>query len=94
MQEIVLAGAQWTTPNDFYNALLPRLGAPDWHGHNLDALWDSITGGDIKLVNPPFRIQISGIDVMPADCKVLVDRFVALISEAGAQGVTVEIVCR
>jgi RNAse (barnase) inhibitor barstar len=94
MQEIVLSGAHWTTPDDFYKALLPHLGAPDWHGHNLDALWDSIIGGDINLVNPPFRIQINGIGVMPSDCKALVDRVVALISNAKAQGVTVEIVCR
>lgn len=76
MQEIALSGAHWTTPNDFYEALLPRLGAPDWDGHNLGALWDSITGGDLHSVNPPFRIQISGLDVMPSECKALVDRFV------------------
>jgi RNAse (barnase) inhibitor barstar len=94
MQEIVLSGAHWATHDDFYEALLPRLGAPDWHGHNLDALWDSITGGDINSVNPPFRIQINGIDEVTSECKLLVDRVVALMSEAKSQGVIVEVICR
>ena len=93
MQEIILSGAQWTAPDDFYNALLSSLGAPGWDGHNLDALWDSITGADINEVNPPFRVQIAGVDQMPLNCKALVDRFVALISDARAEGVLVEIVC-
>jgi RNAse (barnase) inhibitor barstar len=93
MLEITLSGAHWTAPDDFYNALLPSLGAPDWHGHNLDALWDSITGGDINAVNPPFRVKIAGVDQMPLNCKDLVDRFAALISEARAGGHAVEIVC-
>jgi RNAse (barnase) inhibitor barstar len=93
MQEIVLSGANWTTPDDFYNALLSSLGAPDWHGHNLDALWDSILGNDISRIKPPFRIQVTGIDAMPSECRALVDRFAALINEAKGQGVEV-IVCR
>ena len=94
MQEIVLSGAHWTTPDDLYNALLPSLGAPDWHGHNLDALWDSITRGGINLVNPPFTVRITGVAVMPPNCKALVDRFVALLSEARAEGFAVDVVCQ
>ena len=94
MQEIVLSGANWTTPEDFYDALLPSLGAPSWHGHNLDALWDSILGNDINQIKPPFRIQIDGIDAMSSECKALVDRFAALINEANNQGVLVEIIRR
>ena len=92
-QEIILSGAQWTAPDDFYNALLSSLGAPGWHGHNLDALWDSITRGDINEVYSSFRVEIAGVDQMPLNCKALVDRFVDLISDARAEGVLVEIVC-
>jgi RNAse (barnase) inhibitor barstar len=93
LPEIVLAGAQWTTQEDFYNTLLPLLGAPDWHGHNLDALWDSIVTGHINQVNPPFKVRITGVDVMSANCKKLVDRFVELVSEAKAEGIAVDVVC-
>jgi RNAse (barnase) inhibitor barstar len=94
MKEIVLSGVHWTTEQDFYNALLLSLGAPDWHGHNLDALWDSITGGDINQVKLPFRIVIAGLDMIPPNCRALIDRFVAMISEAKAEGFAVEVVCR
>ena len=93
MREIVLSCVDWTMPEDFYKSLLPLLGAPDWHGHNLDALWDSITRGGINQVNPPFRMRITGVDAMPPKCKALVDRFVDMIAEAAAKGIPVEIVC-
>lgn len=92
--EIVLPGAHWTTLEDFYRDLLLSLGAPDWHGHNLDALWDSITRGGINQVNPPFRVRVTGVDVMPPECKTLLDCFVAMIAEAKAEGIPVEILCR
>jgi RNAse (barnase) inhibitor barstar len=94
MQEILLSGADCLTPDEFYAALLRSLGAPSWHGHNLDALWDSITGGGLNQVNPPFRITLTGVTEMPPTCKVLVDRLVMLISDARDQGLAVEIVCR
>lgn len=37
MKLIELDASGWTKPLDFYLALLPQLGAPDWHGLNLDA---------------------------------------------------------
>lgn len=37
--------------------LLPALKAPDWHGHNLDALYDGLSGG-INELEPPFKVII------------------------------------
>jgi RNAse (barnase) inhibitor barstar len=93
MREIVLSGEGWATPDDVYAALLSSLEAPNWHGHNLDALWDSITGGDINRINPPFAIRVMGIDSLPENCKVLLNRIMDLISEAKAVGVDVEMLC-
>ncbi len=93
MREIVLSGAHWKDPDDFYNALLTSLGAPDWHGHNLDALWDSITAGGINQANPPFRVRLTEVDLIAPHCKAVVDRFVALIEEAKAEGFAVELLC-
>jgi RNAse (barnase) inhibitor barstar len=93
VEQIILAGDHWTKPEDFYQTLLSSLGSPNWHGHNLDALWDSITSGDIKQVNPPFSVRITGTDLMSPSCKALVDRFEALISAARAEGHNVEISC-
>ena len=93
MREIVISGADWQTPDDFYISLLAAIGAPRWHGHNLDALWDSLTGGDINQTNPPYRVRITGTAQMPKDCQALIIRFVALISDARAKGSAVEVVC-
>jgi RNAse (barnase) inhibitor barstar len=53
--------------DDFYNALLPALGAPQWHGHNLDALNDTIGGDDINDVKLPFHIRIVNIATLSSE---------------------------
>ena len=45
MPDIVISAAGWKTADDFYIAFLAAVEAPAWHGHNLDALWDSIVTG-------------------------------------------------
>lgn len=93
MRQIVLSGDNWTVPDDVYTALLSSLGAPDWHGHHLDALWESITGGDINRINPPFSIRVTGVDSVPEDCRTLLNRIIDLLSEVNAVGVNVEMFC-
>lgn len=93
LKEVAISAAGWKTPDDFYVAFLDAIGAPPWHGHNLDALCDSITGGDINQTNPPLRVRITGIDQTSDDCKELIDRFKALIRDARAKGTPVEIAC-
>lgn len=92
--QIVLSADNWTTPDDIYVALLSSLKAPQDHGHNLDALWDSLTGSNINGVNPPFSILVTGIHVLPEDCKTLLIKIKQMISEANDAGVEVEMICR
>lgn len=93
MQVIELSSADWTMERDFYASLLASLGAPVYHGHSMDALWDSITGGEMNRINPPFTICVRGTSTMPASCKAVVDRFANLISDAKAEGWEVDITC-
>lgn len=79
MTEIVISAMGWKAPDDFYVAFLNAVGAPPWHGRNLDALWDSITGGDINDINLPYRIRITEIGDIPEDCKYLLGRFKDLL---------------
>jgi RNAse (barnase) inhibitor barstar len=65
MKVITLDASAWRSPEDFYSALLPQLGAPAWHGRNLDALDDSLGGGEINVLEPPFRVEVEGADKMP-----------------------------
>lgn len=58
MNVIRLDGSGWRSPDDFYSALFPQLGAPAWHGRNLDALEESLGDGDINQVGPPFQVVV------------------------------------
>jgi RNAse (barnase) inhibitor barstar len=79
---IDLDGGAWTTADDFYTSYFAAVGAPEWHGRNLDALWDSLTAGGINQSNPPYQIRISGTARMSSDAREMVRRFEALLHEA------------
>jgi RNAse (barnase) inhibitor barstar len=66
MKKIVLDAAGWRTTDDFFAALLAELGAPSWHGHNLDALYDGLSGG-INAVEPPFAVEVRNREGLPAE---------------------------
>ena len=91
VDDLRLDGRLWHTADDFYSAYFRAVGAPDWHGRNLDALWDSLTGGDINRRNPPFRVHISGVSEMGDEVRRTVEQFAALIGEAKAAGHAVEV---
>lgn len=61
MEKLVLDGATWSTKDDFYSAFFKAVGAPSWHGHNFDALRDSIVTGQINQIELPYRIEILGV---------------------------------
>jgi RNAse (barnase) inhibitor barstar len=76
MKLISLDASAWRTPDDFYSALFPALGAPAWHGRSLDALDDSLYGG-INDLEPPFRVLVSGTADLPPE----IQRFLARVTE-------------
>ena len=93
MNEVVLDSSHWRTREDFYSALLGSLGAPEWHGHNLDALSDTIQDGDINKVNPPFAIRIIGCGALSQDLQAYIARFIDLMADLHKRGVPVEATC-
>ena len=58
MRTITLDASKWEEPLDFYDAILPALGAPEWHGRNLNALTESMVWGEINTIEPPYTVQI------------------------------------
>jgi RNAse (barnase) inhibitor barstar len=79
MKVIRLNGSAWRSQNDFYSALLPELGAPAWHGRNLDALEESLRDGDINAVEPPFRVVVAGA---PSDMHEFLLKVAAVFNDA------------
>lgn len=74
----------WSSQDDFFSALLPELGSPDWHGYNLNVLWDSITS-DINDVGPPFRIIVRHASDLPADMAALFEQVSSVFADARSQ---------
>jgi len=81
MREISLNAAAWHNQDDFYDALLPALGAPPWHGRNLDALNDTLGGDDINAVKMPFRIRIVNTAPVPPELFSYLKQFADLVTD-------------
>ena len=91
MREIAIDGSKWKVGDDVYDDLLAALRSPDWHGRNLDALWDSISGDDLNGVKAPYRVVLSVSASWPADVRQLVSKIESIFKEASESGVEVGI---
>lgn len=67
MKLIKLDASNWSRPLDFYKAILPAIGAPDWHGASVDALTESMVWGEINSLEPPYIVQIYSTKDLPSD---------------------------
>ena len=80
MKEIALDASRWRTFDDLFASIFRALGAPDWHGASVDALIDSMVYGGINELEPPYVLDICGVDGLPEELRsFLVDlrRFIA-----------------
>jgi RNAse (barnase) inhibitor barstar len=91
MEHVELDGSHWITESDFYDALLPAIDAPTWHGRNLDALNDTIRGDDINNLRQPYVIHIRGMGAMGPLAKRIVERFRGLVSVRKAEGTAIDL---
>jgi RNAse (barnase) inhibitor barstar len=92
VDDIELDGRAWQTKDDFSQGFLAAVTAPDWHGRNLDALWDSNVGGNVNGRELPYRVVIHGCRHMGEEARQMVERFQTLIEEAKSEGHPVDIV--
>jgi RNAse (barnase) inhibitor barstar len=91
MKEVVLDGTGWSTKDDVYDAFFRAVGAPEWHGHNFDALRDSIAGGSINQLEVFYRLVIKNYDKIGGEAKGMSDDFIDLVHELAAEGCPVEV---
>jgi RNAse (barnase) inhibitor barstar len=84
-----LDATRWTNADDVWTAVLDALGAPDWHGRNLDALADSLTGVDLNVVNPPFTLRVSGFGLAGRAAQTEAQRLATLFDSLSQDGVPV-----
>ena len=55
---IELDAGSWKTTSDFRSALKDTIGAPEWHGGSAAAFLDSIFGGGMNALEPPYLIRV------------------------------------
>jgi RNAse (barnase) inhibitor barstar len=91
VKEIILDADGWKSQEDFFIALLPKLGAPDWHGHNLDALWDSLVAGQINSTKSPYFITIINADKIPDILVAYLVKFEKLVIGMQAEGADIQV---
>jgi RNAse (barnase) inhibitor barstar len=81
----------WYSREAMWRALLDALGAPEWHGHSLDALYDSLVSG-LDRVRPPLLVELVGAAECPAALVAYLTRVREVFADAGAVlGGTVEL---
>jgi RNAse (barnase) inhibitor barstar len=81
MREIVMDGGKWAAADDVYNTFFQAVGAPSWHGHNFNALRDSISVGRINEIEVPYLIRIRNYASIGPEAKSMARDFVELIKE-------------
>ena len=89
MRQIVLDARAWTTIGDFYDVLLPALGAPEWHGRNFNALRDSMTTGGINAVEPPYAIRLINTGGVAEPLRGQLKAFLDLADDARREGIDI-----
>jgi RNAse (barnase) inhibitor barstar len=91
MQELVMDGKNWNTADDVYETFFKAAGAPSWHGHNFNALRDSIVTGHINRIEVPYCLKVKNYASIGAGAKNMADNFVQLIKELHESGCPVDI---
>ncbi len=91
MQLIKVNGTKWTSTGDVYDSILPALKAPEWHGRNLGALWDSLSGNDLNGVVAPFTLQVQASQSWPPVVAEHVATITELFQDAKSAGMDIEL---
>jgi len=80
--EILIDWQHIKSPEEFYGIFLPQVKAPDWHGHNLAALNDSIVTGDINEIEPPYLIKSINSAKAPYEMRSFQTSFFSILADA------------
>jgi len=88
MTTLSLNASRWRTREDVWVGLLAALRAPDWHGHNLDALDETLRAGGVNGVSLPFAVEVTGAAAGP-EAQFEMTRLASFFRDLAADGVPV-----
>jgi RNAse (barnase) inhibitor barstar len=89
--DLSLDAAGWKDRNDVFDSLFKVVGAPEWHGRNLDALNDSIGTGSINRIEVPYRLHVRNAPTATQEVRLLLKGLRNLIADLRASGCPVDI---
>ena len=82
---IELDASSWKTAQDFRLALKAAIGAPEWHGEIVGAFLDSIFGGGMNTLEPPYVIKVVNTADLVPEVKEMVLDFSSAVAETRAR---------
>lgn len=85
LHTIDLDASSWKTAQDFRLALKAAIGAPEWHGEIVGAFLDSIFGGGMNTLEPPYVIKVVNTADLAPEVKEMLRDFSSAIAEARAR---------
>ena len=80
---IILDARGWLSFRDIYAAMLPALHAPEWHGPNLDAVYDALVAGHYRF-KPPLLVTVTGVAQASDAVRAYLARLVTVFDDARA----------
>lgn len=80
---IILDARGWEGFRDIYAAMLPALGAPEWHGPNLDAVYDALVAGHYRFT-PPLLVTVTDVAQASEAVRAYLARLVTVFDDARA----------
>ncbi|WP_458156694.1 barstar family protein [Bradyrhizobium sp. 18BD] len=81
MHIIELDASSWKNADDFRSALKSAIGAPTWHGDIVGAFLDSIFGGGMNALRPPYLIRIVNVAGVPLELRETIQDFSSAIED-------------
>jgi len=85
LRTIELDASSWKTAQDFRLALKAAIGAQDWQGEIVGAFLDSIFGGGMNALKPPYVIKVVNTANLGPDVREIVGDFSSAIAETRAR---------
>jgi hypothetical protein len=82
---VELDASGWKTAQDFRLALKAAIGAPEWHGEIVGAFLDSIFGGGMNTLEPPYVIKVVNTADLVPELKEMLRDFSSAIAETRAR---------
>jgi len=81
LHTIELDASSWKTVQDFRRALKTAIGAPEWHGDIVGAFLDSVFGGGMNALKPPYVIKVVNTADLAPEVKEMIHDFSSAIEE-------------